>query len=253
MRPKPYEIVCHSSDRERWLFQRCRSIGASDKLTPSLIKQKLADGEVSYTNRKMQMGSILERAAILGFQTWSGLRTRPSGVMVRSKQYPFMHATLDGLCMMPKRSKQLQFFLETEMQMDAAHVASILADRRLAVLEVKVPDIFSLHRWGHVRLEHKKVGDDMLSYHVFVRLKDEPPKMYMTQVQHQLAVTGFEAAWLVALIGGKTFVAHYIVRNEAMITERIRRCAEMWSHIEKAREQQEIEDQATFEEIMQMQ
>lgn len=253
MKAKPYRIVCHSADKARWLYERQESIGASDKLTPSLIRDKLGESEPFLGNRKMRMGSILERAAIDGFQTWSGLRTRPSGVMVRSKQYPFMHATLDGLCMTPKKSKGLQYFLETEMQMGSERVASILADRRLAVLEVKVPDIFSLHRWGHVRLEHKKVGDDMLSYHVFVRLKDEPPKMYMTQVQHQLAVTGFEAAWLVALIGGKTFVAHYIVRNEAMITERIRRCAEMWSHIEKAREQQEIEDQATFEEIMQMQ
>lgn len=237
MRPKPYDIVCHSRDRGKWLLERCQSIGASDALSPGLIKQKLQNAEPYPVNRKMQMGSILEHAVIEGFQTWSGLRTRASGVMVRSKTYPFMHATLDGLCRVPNRSKLLQHFLETEMQMQAGHVQSILADRGLAVLEVKVPDVFSLHKWGHVRVDQKRVGDDVLSYHVFDRLRDEPPKIYMNQVQHQLAVTGFDAAWLVAMIGAKTWVAYHIRRNEAMIADRIERCATMWKAIETAKEQ----------------
>lgn len=250
MQSKPYHIVCHSSDKARWHLERSRSIGASDRLTPGLIKQKLGDSE-PYTNRKMQMGSILERAVIDGFQAWSGLRTRASGVMVRSKDYPFMHATLDGLCVVPRHFKKLQFFLETEMQMDQTRAAAIVADRRLAVLEVKVPDIFSLHQWAEVRLEQKKVGGDVLHYHSFDRIKAEPPKAYMAQVQHQLAVTGLDAAWLVALIGAKVFVAHHIKRNEAMIADRVARCAEMWDHIKQAQQTRDKEDHALFQAMAQ--
>lgn len=244
MRPKSYTIVCHSSDKARWLYERTQSIGASDRLTPGLIKDKLGLTEPFFGNRKMIMGSILEQAAIAGFQTWSSLRTRPSGVMVRSREFPFMHATLDGLCMIPRKRKHLQFFLETEMQMNPERVEEILAHRKLAILEVKVPDIFSLDKWAEVRVEQKKVGKDVLSYHSFERIKAEPPKAYMMQVQHQLAVTGLDAAWLVAMIGAKVFVAHHIRRNEEMIADRILRCAEMWQHIQKAKE---AADELAFE------
>lgn len=58
--------------------------------------------------------------------------------------------------------------------------------------------------------------------------ENEVPEEYVLQVQHYLAVCGMNKAYVAALIGGNKFVFHTIYRDEAVITELIRKEREFW-------------------------
>lgn len=60
---------------------------------------------------------------------------------------------------------------------------------------------------------------------------DEPPLPYVVQVQHQLAVTGYQWGSLAVLIGGQTFRWVDVPRNDDFIAILIAREAEFWRRL----------------------
>lgn len=57
---------------------------------------------------------------------------------------------------------------------------------------------------------------------------DYVPDEYLIQVQHYLAITGYESADLAVLIGGNDFKIYNIVKDDALITTLIERLREFW-------------------------
>lgn len=58
------------------------------------------------------------------------------------------------------------------------------------------------------------------------------PEEYQLQVQHYMAVTGFNGAYVAALIGGNQFKWHYIKRDDELISMMIKLEAAFWHHVE---------------------
>lgn len=61
---------------------------------------------------------------------------------------------------------------------------------------------------------------------------DVVPMPYIVQVQHQLAVTGYEEADLAVLIGGYDFRVYHFKRDEELIETIISKLAEFWKCVE---------------------
>ncbi|OMC83335.1 lambda-exonuclease family protein [Viridibacillus sp. FSL H8-0123] len=70
---------------------------------------------------------------------------------------------------------------------------------------------------------------------------DEIPAAYLCQVQHYMAVTGFEKAYIAVLIGGNKFVWKEIERDEELIEIMIEREKYFWENHVLAKEPPEID------------
>lgn len=232
----PYDVVCKSSDRKRWLEERRNLIGASDSLNRKTLDDKLGKGK-DYTNKWAFNGSLLEPAIIRIFSLWTGMRCRPHGALLRSKKYPYMGATLDGLCRMPQtergKDKMLRYLtMDLGLESDIAH--RMIQDTTLAGLEIKAPVYRKLSEWGQTATKnYYKTGKP---YEDFAnKLADSPPADYYTQVQHQMIVTGLKVVWLVALVGGEHTIAHRITANPEAQRRRLKLCETFWNKVELSR------------------
>ena len=62
---------------------------------------------------------------------------------------------------------------------------------------------------------------------------DNIPESYMAQVQHYMAVTGYEGWWVAVLIGGNNFQCQYIERDEEYIENLIKLESDFWfNHVQ---------------------
>lgn len=61
--------------------------------------------------------------------------------------------------------------------------------------------------------------------------QDNIPEEYMLQIQHYMAVTGFKATYIAALIGGNQFVYKLIKRDEELIDMIITLENDFWNHV----------------------
>jgi putative phage-type endonuclease len=90
------------------------------------------------------------------------------------------------------------------------------------------PDRFATLEQGVLLVEIKTAGafkaDDWA---------EEPPLEYQVQVQHGLAVTGFDLASLVVLIGGQRLLWVDLERNDRFIAVLIEREREFWERVQK--------------------
>jgi putative phage-type endonuclease len=59
------------------------------------------------------------------------------------------------------------------------------------------------------------------------------PEEYQLQVQHYMAVTGFNGAYVAALVGGNRFIWHYVGRDNEVIDLLIKLEERFWSYVEK--------------------
>ena len=63
---------------------------------------------------------------------------------------------------------------------------------------------------------------------------DEIPEMYMAQVQHYMAVTGYEGWYIAVLIGGNHFKYQYIERDDEYIDNLVKIESDFWfNYVEK--------------------
>ncbi len=61
--------------------------------------------------------------------------------------------------------------------------------------------------------------------------RTRPPDYVVIQVQQQLAVTGYEFAWVAALIGGNRYVEYEVERDEALIASVIEGTRAFWHRV----------------------
>jgi len=90
-------------------------------------------------------------------------------------------------------------------------------DRRVArepaLLEVKTTNVFA-RDWG-------EEGTDQV------------PEHYLAQVQHYLAVTGYQVAYVAALVGGQTLKLYTVPRNETLVEAIVDAEVRFWKqHVE---------------------
>ena len=102
----PYIVVCHEDDPQ-WLAERTKSIGASD--TPAILGlvswgsatsvqvSKWGLSEEAPHNDIFEIGHVMEPAILGMLSKRVGNVARPFGKLLRSKEYPWLHATPDGL------------------------------------------------------------------------------------------------------------------------------------------------------------
>ncbi len=63
---------------------------------------------------------------------------------------------------------------------------------------------------------------------------DDIPEMYMSQIQHYMAVTGYDGWWIAVLIGGNHFKYQYIERDDEYIDNLIKIESDFWfNHVQK--------------------
>ena len=62
--------------------------------------------------------------------------------------------------------------------------------------------------------------------------EDTIPDEYMCQVQHYMAVTGYQGTYIAVLIGGNTFKWKFVERDEELISMLIELEADFWEHVQ---------------------
>jgi putative phage-type endonuclease len=103
----PFESLCESAERDRWLEARRSGIGSSDAATIvrvnpwksplELYAEKLGIEEAEDQSEAAYWGSILEPLVLKRFAKETGRTCRPAGVLLQSKAQPWQLATLDGV------------------------------------------------------------------------------------------------------------------------------------------------------------
>ena len=58
------------------------------------------------------------------------------------------------------------------------------------------------------------------------------PQEYLLQIQHYLCVTGYNGAYIAALIGGNSFQSKFVKRDEELISMIIRYERDFWMHVQ---------------------
>lgn len=214
---KQYEVVYQTpprptrEDRAKWLEIRRTGVGASDRLNNSTLKIKVGYQDTFKGNDRTVLGHLLEDD-IISFANYKGFCARGSQAVLRSKRYPDMMCTLDGVVRMPlleKRTNHLCQYLLSEMKWPTQKVLQAVNYEELSVFEIKAPGYDQLDKW---------LG--------------ATPLNYWRQCQHQLAVTGFEVAWLVALID-KQLIVKRIERDQAFIDTRAKSCYDFMREVER--------------------
>lgn len=232
---RPYEIVCSIDDRAVWLEARRHLVGASDKLNNSTLKKKISPSEES-GNKYTFIGSMLEEPIRRMFSVWTGMRSRRGRHLIRSKQYPFIGATVDGVCRMPTTERgvdKMRRHLVNDMGLDEWEAEEMIRYKNLSVLEIKAPVGRKLPLWAETETSQYYLTKK--PYEKFIKRGEYPPRDYYQQVQQQLLVTGMDVAWLVALVGGEHIISYRIESNKEAQRKRILQCEQFWAKVERAR------------------
>lgn len=235
---KPYIVVCNASNYKLWSEERKNSIGASDQIGEALFLTKTEQKEAFSGNRYSFWGQQLEAPIIQGLQKWSGLRTRPSGFLLRSTERPYMSATLDGLAALPvteKGQEKFQRYLEMDLGLSPEKQIDYKSMKGLAVLEIKALGSNRIPEFVDFTQKYNKASRFWSTSHKGVKFP--APKQYYDQVQQQLYVTGLDMGWLAVLLAGQTVLLYPIERNEDVIKKRCEECDSIWEKIRAYREQ----------------
>ena len=187
------EVLVKTADlsREEWLRWRTKGIGGSDasiiagfnpyKSVYQLWQEKrgmmpFEEAENDFTH----FGTVLEPVVKREFMLRTGLKVRAKKAILRSSEYPFMLADLDGV---------------------------IYEFGRMCIFEAKTASAYKQGVW-----------------------EEGVPGEYMLQIQHYMAVTGAEKAYIAALVGGNHFFFHEVLRDEEMIRKIISMEAYFWEN-----------------------
>ena len=180
--------------REEWLAYRNKGIGGSDAATVCGINKYESPFELwmkktgqlppEEAGEAAYWGTRLESLIRDEFTIRTGMKVIPVTQILRSRDYSFMLANLDGVCRCPVHGK--------------------------CVFEAKTANAYKSGEWE---------GDKV------------PPGYYL-QVQHYLCVTGYNGAYIAALIGGNSFQWKFIKRDEETISMIIRKERDFWTHVQ---------------------
>lgn len=187
-----FEIVCDSTDREKWLEARRSGIGASD--TPAVLgispfssplavyTDKLGLREEREATEAMKWGNLLEPLVVQEFAAETGRECERAGQLLRSTAHPWALATLDA-------------------------VQKAIGKSGPGVLEVKTTGRASDWTEGI-------------------------PAHVMAQAQKQLLVTGYEWGSVAVLMFGSRLLWADFERDEKFIAHIIEVESEFWRRVE---------------------
>lgn len=200
-----YDIVCSTRNlsTSEWLKMRTIGIGGSDasiiagcnpyRSIFELWQEKR--GEISVKEEESEVthfGKILEDVVRKEFIQRTGLMVRKKNSILRSKEYPFMIADLDGVV----------------SEFDGTY----------SIFEAKTAMEFKNNDWKN----------------------GEIPLNYQLQVQHYMAVTGFQKAYIAALVGGNKFYWYEVYRDEQLIKMLVSMESHFW-HCVKTGEEPDVD------------
>ena len=200
-----YDIVCSTKNlsTEEWLKIRTLGIGGSDagiiagcnpyRSIFELWQEKR--GEIPVKEEESEVtyfGKILEDVVRKEFTQRTGLMVRKKNSILRSKEYPFMIADLDGVV----------------SEFDGTY----------SIFEAKTAIEFKNTNWKN----------------------GEVPGNYQLQLQHYMAVTGFQKAYIAVLVGGNKFYWTEVYRDEQLIKMLISIESHFW-HCVKTGEEPDID------------
>ena len=196
-----YDIVCSTKNlsTEEWLKIRTLGIGGSDagiiagcnpyRSIFELWQEKR--GEIPVREEESEVthfGKVLEDVVRKEFIQRTGLMVRKKNSILRSKEYPFMIADLDGVV----------------SEFDGTY----------SIFEAKTAIEFKNNDWKN----------------------GEIPKAYQLQVQHYLAVTGFQKAYIAVLVGGNKFYWTEVYRDEQLIKMLVSMESHFWHCVREGEE-----------------
>lgn len=200
-----YDIVCSTKNlsTEEWLKMRTIGIGGSDasiiagcnpyRSIFELWQEKR--GEIPVKEEESEVthfGKILEDVVRKEFIQRTGLMVRKKNSILRSKEYPFMIADVDGII----------------SELDGTY----------SIFEAKTAIEFKNTNWKN----------------------GEVPENYQLQLQHYMAVTGFQKAYIAVLVGGNKFYWTEVYRDEQLIKMLISMESHFW-HCVKTGEEPDVD------------
>jgi putative phage-type endonuclease len=187
-----YETVCSDKNREEWLLARRSGIGASD--SPAVLgASKFASALMVYANKLGLSEDVIENEAM----SW-GRRLEP----IVAEQAAIEIGARVGMHGFLLRSLDYPFLICT---LDAMLE---FPDGSRLPMEVKCTN--RIFNW-----EAGEIPDD-----------------FRIQVQHQLAVTGFSAAYLAVLVSGNKLLWTRIERDDTFIALMIQELSEFWKRVQ---------------------
>lgn len=208
-----FEVVADSRDRERWLRARRGLLTASDvasalglspfKPAVETWAEKTSRWEEApdRISEPMAIGNELEPWLLSALESRTRCRIEPHGVLVRSKRWPFLGATLDGK-VHAERGTPLNDYAGEVGTVEVKSIGGAFADDWISTSDT---------------------GRGVL------------PEHYRPQVITQLAVTDYPFAVFGGLLGGRGFRFRWtdLRRIESEIEELAERCEAWWvKHVE---------------------
>lgn len=200
-----YDIVCSTKNlsTSEWLKMRTIGVGGSDasiiagcnpyRSIFELWQEKRMEIPVKEEESEVtHFGKILEDVVRKEFIQRTGLMVRKKNSILRSKEYPFMIADVDGII----------------SELDGTY----------SIFEAKTAIEFKNTNWKN----------------------GEVPRNYQLQLQHYMAVTGFQKAYIATLVGGNKFYWYEVYRDEQLIKMLISMESHFW-HCVKTGEEPDVD------------
>lgn len=138
--------------------------------------------------------------------------------------------------------------IESDVDTEAAYWGNILEDIVAKEFEKRTGKktqrvnailIHPVHEWMIANIDRKVVGESAIleckttsTWNKDEWKDDEIPQEYIIQLQHYLAVTGYEKAYIAVLIGGNKFVWKELERDEELINMIIEGEQRFWEMVE---------------------
>ncbi|WP_062359823.1 YqaJ viral recombinase family nuclease [Vreelandella aquamarina] len=193
------------------------AVGASEHRTPfDIAERKLGlvsdDADANYRRRqKMAMGHVMEPVTASRFAEFTGLNVQNFNCMLAHPEHPFMLANIDR-----------RIVGVTDAQSAWLELVMGQTVKGPGVAELK--NVEFAQGWGRPDNVHTTGG---------LCTTGEVPEDYFIQVQHQLAVTGYEWGFLVVTIAGWETRWYPILRDDELIDDLIALEGELWATIQR--------------------
>lgn len=204
-------------DRSAWLEARRVGIGGSDaaKIVLSAEQYKYADPGALYLDKigegpaeedeslAARHGRFCEELVAQLYEEATGNKVRRCNMILRSDAHPFMIADIDRKIVGRREGLECKTVGEFAARMKETDPET-----------------------GEAKWVDRFVEGDMETS------LSRKPEWYC-QIQHYMAVTGWEMWHLAVLIGNRRFLWYDVPRDQAWIDEMVRQEAEFWKHVER--------------------
>lgn len=202
--PLPFDVVCDSRDRPKWLQARRRTIGASEsavvlgcspwssQLALWMEKTGRTEGNPELDSAEYVFwGNQLEDAIIGGYAKRAARTAIPFGLLLASTRWPWLSATPDALCTDdPEASKRAAHIVRTLGQIRTAMKKRASTKNLLAVLVEQTS--------GWWPLQTKNIGFGSAEHWA-----EGVPLYYRVQCLQEALVFGADKVTGAALIAGQ--------------------------------------------------